>query len=447
MKKNRLPKWPAVIVLTLMALFLVNIFLLYQGEWRANTSAVKEPPKLPNDWFFLQRSYPGKTINYEAWRQAQQQAETLKRRANENAVLWQEAGPTNVGGRITALAVHPSFPQRIYMGAADGGVWLSDDAGNTWTAVFDFNPTLSIGALAIDPLDPNILFAGTGEANTSADSYPGNGIFKSTDGGSTWNFSGLAESYHIGRIAVNPQNTQQINWERVLFISDSTAGIDVVIDPVNPANVYAAMWERIRYPGRRIAGGITSAIYKSTDGGDNWMQLSNGLPAPSPTGGRIGLSIAASNPAVVYAIYADHPGYFDGVYKTTDAGVSWFRVNDGALSNLYSSFGWYFGNIYVDPTDENTVYTLGVPLYKSVNGGNSWFEIGFSIHVDQHAVWVNPANPQLGMTGDIMSHRTAAAVLSRSPVCRLPNIMPPPWIIISPSAFMGEPRITAPTAP
>jgi photosystem II stability/assembly factor-like uncharacterized protein len=425
MKKYRLYKWPAVISLTVMALLLINIFFLHQGERYTNMPGHKEPPKLPNDWFFIQRSYPGKTINYKAWRQAQQQAETLHRRASGNALSWQEAGPTNVGGRITALAVHPSFPDRIYLGAADGGVWFSQDAGNTWTPIFDFNPTLSIGALAIDPADPNILYVGTGEANTSADSYPGNGIFKSTDGGSTWDFSGLEESYHIGRIAVNPQNTQQIfvaaagllfgkneergiyrsedggtNWERVLFISDSTAGIDVAIDPLNPANVYAAMWERIRYPGLRIAGGVTSGIYKSTDGGDNWMLLSNGLPAPAPTVGRIGLAIAATNPSVVYAIYADHPGYFAGVYKTTDGGSNWFRVNDGVLSNLYSSFGWYFGNIYVDPADESTVYTLGVPLYKSVNGGNSWFEIGFSIHVDQHAIWANPANPQHILIGN-----------------------------------------------
>ncbi|NIV03982.1 glycosyl hydrolase, partial [Candidatus Saccharibacteria bacterium] len=130
------------------------------------------------------------------------------------------------------------------------------------------------------------------------------------------------------------------------------------------------MWERIRYPGLRIAGGVSSGIYKSTDGGDNWNLLSNGLPAPSSTVGRIGIDIAPGNPNVIYAIYADHPGYFDGVYKSTNAGNSWSRVNDGALSNIYSSFGWYFGNIYIDPTDENTVYALGVTMYKSTNGGN-----------------------------------------------------------------------------
>ena len=418
--------WGIIALLIVCALF---IFLFHISDIDSFTSFVeveyKDPPKQPNDWFIMQRSYPGESINLKAWRAARMQAEALRNSALHSSPQWLEAGPTNIGGRITALAAHPSNPNRILLGAADGGIWYSEDGGTNWLPVFDLQSSLSIGALASDPSDPNIFYAGTGEANGSGDSYPGDGIYKSIDGGNSWFFAGLEESYHIGRIAVNPQNSQQLfvaasgllfgknnergiyrsedeggSWQRVLFVSDSTAGIDVAIHPAHPDTVYAAMWERIRYPGIRIAGGVTSGIYRSIDGGDNWNLLGNGLPLPSTSVGRIGISIAPSNPSVIYAIYADHPGYFDGIYKSLDSGDSWTRVNDGALSSLYSSFGWYFGNVYVDPTDENTVYALGVPMYKSINGGNSWFQASSGVHVDHHAIWIDPANPMRVILGN-----------------------------------------------
>ena len=368
----------------------------------------------PNDWFYLQRSYPERQLDYRAWRAAWQQAQFFRQQQSLETMYWTSAGPTNIGGRVTCIAVHPSQPNRIWIGAADGGVWVSGNGGVEWTPVFDFNQSLSIGALAIDPNDPNTVYVGTGEANASGDSYPGNGLFRTTDGGLTWQYLGLEHSYYIARIAINPQNTQNIfvaatgllfgknpergiyrtldggnTWERVLYISDSTAAIDVVINPVNPNIVYAAMWERIRRPNHRQAGGITSGIYKSTDGGTTWTQLTNGLPPNSPTVGRIGLTISPSNPDVLYAIYADHPGYFMGLYKTVNGGSSWFSVGSG-LSQLFSSYGWYFGQVYVDPSNPNIVYALGLDLYKSTNGGATWNNIGWSMHVDHHAIWVDP---------------------------------------------------------
>ncbi|MFZ0392064.1 MAG: FlgD immunoglobulin-like domain containing protein [Calditrichia bacterium] len=385
----------------------------------------KEEEKKPNDWFYLQRAYPDRQIDFAAWRHAQQQAAHFRQEAIQEMAQWQQAGPTNIGGRITALAAHPNMPQRIWAGAADGGVWKTGNGGGEWIPVFDSAPSLSIGAVTVDPSDPNTIYVGTGEANSSGDSYPGNGIYRSTDAGINWEYLGLPESYYIGRIAVDPQNSQRIfvaatgllfgknaergiyrtqnsgvTWEKVLFISDSTAAIDVAVDPVNPQNVFAAMWERVRYPNERRAGGITSGIFKSADGGNTWIQLTNGLPPNSPTVGRIGLSIARTNPQVVYAIYSDHPGYFMGLYKTTNGGQTWSRVNDGPLSSLHSSFGWYFGQVYVDPTNENTVYVMGVPQYKSTSGGNSWSEIGYSTHVDHHAIWVNPNNPSSLIIGN-----------------------------------------------
>jgi len=404
-------------------------------------NTAEEEKEKPNYWFYMQRSYPQDKINYDAWREAVANSEVMRQTAPQSRSSWQEAGPTNIGGRITTIAASASNPNFIFAGAADGGVWRSTNSGVNWQSVFDFNSTLSIGAIAVDPMNADVAYVGTGEANSSGDSYPGNGIFKTLDGGLSWQNMGLQDSYYIGRIAINPQNIQQIfvaatgllfgknlergiyrsndggqNWQQVLFVSDSTAGIDVVIDPSSPNKVYAAMWERIRYPYERRAGGVTSGIYKSADGGDNWTLLSGGLPAPSATIGRIGLAIAPTNPNVLYAIYADHPGYFDGIFKTTDSGNSWSQVNDGGLGNLYSNFGWYFGNIYVDPNNENTVYALGLAIYKSTSGGNSWGSITGGIHVDQHAIWVDPTNSNhlvIGNDGGIFISQNGGSSFSK----------------------------------
>jgi photosystem II stability/assembly factor-like uncharacterized protein len=381
----------------------------------------REAKQVPNDWWFFQRAYGLGNINHEAYREAVERAEELRDRAagrDVPTVSWTLAGPTNIGGRITALGIHPAHPNTIYAGAATGGVWKSTDGGVDWDPIFDENPSLPIGAITIDPTDPDLVYVGTGEANASGDSYPGDGVYRTTDGGDSWIHLGLEESSHIGRIAINPDDTDILfvaatgqlfdtnpergiyrstnagtTWDQVLFLSDSTAGIDVVINPANPSIVYAAMWERIRRPEERSVGGLTSGIHRSTDGGDTWTLLTQGLPAPSPTVGRIGLAIAASDPSILYAIYADHPGYFAGVYKTTNGGDSWSRVNDSALSYIYSSYGWYFGNIRVDPTDPDVAYAMGIELFRTTNGGNSWYDISYYIHVDQHALWIDPTNP------------------------------------------------------
>ncbi|HMB68852.1 MAG TPA: FlgD immunoglobulin-like domain containing protein, partial [bacterium] len=333
---------------------------------------------------------------------------------------WQAAGPTNVGGRITAIAVDPNDDARIWIGGADGGVFTSSDTGVTWTPQLDGFGGLSIGALAYHPSDPDILLAGTGEANASGDSYDGIGLLKTTDGGATWSVTGLANAQRIGRIAWNPVDTDVIHvavsgglfskgphrgmyrstdsgstWAQTLFVSDSTSAIDVAVDPVTPDNVYAAFWERLRGPDNRSVAGPTSGIWKSTDGGDSWSLLTNGLPSGSQTG-RIGLAVAASSPQTVYAIYADTPGSFDGVYKTTNGGASWSRIDDGNdLNGAYSSFGWYFGNIRVDPTNANTVWTVGLNAYRSTDGGVNWTNMtsGNRTHVDHHDLWIDPSNP------------------------------------------------------
>jgi photosystem II stability/assembly factor-like uncharacterized protein len=390
----------------------------------------------PDDWFFRQRAHPYRDIPAAARARGFAQANELQRAtraaledAGEPALTrasWQPAGPRNIGGRVTALEVHPARPSVIFAGAADGGVLRSSDAGATWTPLTDALPSLSIGALAIDPADPDIIYAGMGEANAAGDNYAGDGIYRSLDGGDTWDWLGLAAAYTIGRIAIDPTTPQRLfvavagglysknpergiyrtrdggaNWERVLFVSDSTAAIDVVLNPQNPQIVYAAMWERMRRPGYRKAGGITSGIYRSQDGGDHWTRLAGGLPAPAANIGRIGLTLCASQPNVLYAIYADDPGYFLGVYKTVNGGDAWTRVNDATLAaNLYSSYGWYFGNIRVSPSNPDSVYALGVPIYRSTNGGSTWQDVSGITHVDHHALYIFANNAKHVINGN-----------------------------------------------
>lgn len=392
--------------------------VLFPPENHSPTRAIPEKELLPNDWFFRQRAFPTGTINKQAHLRAARQTRAMQALQKSSATAaWQPIGPRNIGGRITALAVHPFDSNIIYMGAAAGGVFLSVDGGLHWAPIFDEQPSLSIGALAIDPNNPEVVYVGTGEANGSGDSYAGDGIYKSLDAGLTWQNIGLEESDHIGRIAINPKNSDVIyvaacgrlfganaergiyksrdagkTWTRALFLNDSTSAIDVAINPENPDTVYAAMYERIRSPSRRKVGGFGSGVYRTYNGGATWELLTLGLPPSSATTGRFGLALAPSNPATLYAIHADDPGWFAGIYKSTNHGDTWQRTQDGNLSNLFSNFGWYFGNINVDPSNANTVYALGVDFVKSTNGGNSWSSIRRGIHVDQHALTFDPSN-------------------------------------------------------
>ncbi len=377
-----------------------------------------EPGAFPNEWGYVQRAYPHGRIHFGQLKDAVAGAQAMRLEARgKTRAAWTERGPSNIGARVTDIIIHPSNPDIIYAAHASSGVFKSTDGGGTWNPISDDLPVLTIGAIAVDPVDPDVLYVGTGEANANSYSFIGMGVFKSTDGGDTWGYIGLEETRYIARIVIDPENTDRIwvagtgalfgtnpergiyrsldagdSWDLVLSVSDSTAGTDVAIDPTRPDTVYAAMWERVRGLTYRQSAGPTSGIYRSTDGGDSWVELTAGLPSGSGVG-RIGLSVCASSPNVVYAIYADHPGYFAGVYKTTNGGDSWTRTNDGALDALFSSFGWYFGQIRVDPSNPDRVFALGVPFYRSENGGTSWSEVGPSNHVDHHALAFDPSDP------------------------------------------------------
>ncbi len=382
----------------------------------------KEPKALPNDWFGYQRAYPYHKIKHESYLEALQQATDLHSQTRDNREYnWELAGPINIGGRITDLAIHPSSPEIWYVGAASGGIHKTIDEGANWDNIFTDAPVISIGDLAIDPNDENIIYAGTGEANSSSFSFIGNGMYKSVNAGESWEHIGLVNSAYIGRIIVDYSNSQRVfvaatgtlfspneergiyrsddgglTWDRKLFVTDSTAAIDLVQHPTNPDILYASMWERMRGREYRRSGGLSSGIYKSVDGGDTWDELTSGLPDHDGVG-RIGLAIAKSNPEVLYAFYDQQPvgNYsFNGIFKTTDGGDNWIQTNDSNIYDMNSSFGWYFGQICVDPANENRAYAMGVALCRTENGGDNWQIIADygnmnEIHVDHHAMIID----------------------------------------------------------
>lgn len=386
--------------------------------------SIDDPHKsTPNDWFFQQRAYPQGTINTKAYYQAIQSKRSLLQVRNTEP--WEAIGPTNIGGRITDVELHPDDPKTIYFGAAAGGLFKSIDGGINWNPIFDEADNLAIGDFAIAPDDPNTIIVGTGEANGGGNSlsYDGNGLFKSTDGGSTWSSLGLSQAGSIGKIEFDPKRPERVfaaamgslfdndpnrglyrslnggnSWEKVLYLTDSTGAIDIVINPLQPDTMYVAMWERIRRLNRRSYGGESSGIFRSTDGGDNWTELTNGIPTVGPRKGRIGLTISPSNPNVLYAIYASQTGSLEGLYKSTNHGETWNRINRNGVISV--SFMWWFGKIQVDPKNPDIVYVPALDIVKSVNGGESWFEVFNNTHVDQHAIWIHPEHPDTVWLGN-----------------------------------------------
>lgn len=372
----------------------------------------------PIDWFYQQRAYPYGEMNREAYHEALQQAKELRTNPQKSNGVWTFAGPNNIGGRLTDVEITPMNEDVIYLGTASGGIFKSEDAGDSFNPVFDDQLSLSIGDIVLAPSDPDIIYVGTGEANPGGGSlaYDGNGIYRSNTGGESWSHIGLDDIGSVGRIVVSPEDSEVAyvaamgylfennsergvfktidggeSWEQVLYLNDSTGAIDLAIHPQNPDTIYAVMWERVRRLAYFRYGGNGSGIYRSYDGGNNWEELSNGLPTGLLVG-RIGIGISQSNPDVLYAIYADRTGYFDGLYKSEDGGDSWVQTNDAVLNNMYASYGWWFGRLKIDPQDENIVYGIGLELFKTSNGGQSWQNITGIAHVDQHEVAVSPSN-------------------------------------------------------
>lgn len=390
--------------------------------------------RYPSEWFYTQRAFPGGTIDPAAYdaalAEAGAQRETQARATRMFGVsavplVWSQAGPYNIGGRVSALASTPGGTT-IYLGAANGGLFKSTNSGVNWTPIFDNGfSTFSIGALTLDPTRDSTIYAGTGEANSSVDSYDGSGLYRSLDAGATWSYSGLAATRRIARVAVDPANPQRLfvaamgsqfstgpdrglyrsedggaTWAQVLFVSDSTGASDVVINPAHPETVFCATWERVRHHTYRRAFGPECGIWRSADHGTTWTRLSTGLPAPSDNVGRIGLAIAPSRPSTVYAQIGSGSalGYIGlGLYRSLDGGATWTRRDGtGTTSTFNTAFGgfcWYFGDMAVSPTDPERIFCLGQSLIRSINGGTTFSNVTGLAHVDEHAMWIDPSNP------------------------------------------------------
>ncbi len=356
-----------------------------------------------------------------------------------HALHWRSIGPANMGGRVADIAGDPADPSTVYVALGTGGLLKTVNSGTTWQAVFADEPVASVGAVAVAPSNPKIVWVGTGEGNSRNSSSWGDGVYRSTDAGKSWKHLGLDETRDIPRIVVHPKDPDTAyvcalghlwgynaergvfkttdggaTWQHVLKLDDHTGCVDLALDPANPDTLFAAAYARRRTAWSYEWGSPSSGIYRTTDGGAHWSRLTNGLAGET---GRIGLDVARSKPGVAYAVVESDEGGSSslsdvasrsgGVFRTDDGGNTWKRVSRLAPR------GFYFSEIRVDPKDDRRVYVLGFDVHISKDGGATWTRQGArNVHVDHHALWIDPSNPRhlwLGNDGGIYTSWDGAA--------------------------------------
>ena len=325
-------------------------------------------------------------------------------------------GPANMGGRITDIEGIPGNPGTVYVATGTGGLWKTTNWGIRWTPLFDEQETTSIGDIALDPQNPDVIWVGTGEANTRNSVSIGCGVYKSTDGGKTWQYLGLRETRQISRVIVHPRDPNTVwvaaigspfgpnpergvfmttdggkTWEKVLYIDEQHGASDLEIDPVNPNILYAGMWRFERKPWTHTSGSEQGGVFKSTDGGRTWRKLTNGLPQLM---GRIGVKVAPSNPNIVYVIAESNDGT---LFRSTDRGETFQRIS--SETNIVSR-GFYYTDMRVCPSDPNRLYFLATQLRASIDGGRTTYQMAQTVHVDHHALWIDPTNPNVLWNGN-----------------------------------------------
>lgn len=467
--------------------YVVCMLLLFAGSWQP-----------------IGRARPGATKPRQQ-RNAFRQRQQMHEKGLFHDLAFRCVGPVVMSGRVVDIEPSPKDPYTFYVAYATGGLWKTENNGMRFTPIFEGQNAVAIGDVAIQNDDPNVIWVGTGEANSARSHYAGTGIYKTSDGGQTWQCMGLRNSHHIGRILIHPENPDVIlvaamghlytpnaqrgvflttdggvSWEKVLYVNATTGAIDITFDPSNPEVLYAAMWEKVRRAWNIDESGPGSGIYRSVDGGRTW-ELLEGF-AQDQHIGRIGLAVAPSNPNVVYALldnqapkpdedqfgdakiskrklptmtkadvmalteeelanFMQRSGFHEDytakdirkqleadeitiqdlvdyvvkldrdaltpvvkgaqVYRSADAGKTWTKMNLTDLDSMYNIAGYYFGQIRVSPENEDLIYIMGVPLLKSEDAGRTYDSIGGpGVHVDHHAMWIDPAHPQHIINGN-----------------------------------------------
>jgi len=409
-------------------------------------------PSKPSEWFFEQRAYPYNKIPRQQYREAVLEARNIRdayfaQKDAQDEPAWEEVGPYNVPGRICDLAVHPDYPDTIYVASSSGGLFKSVNGGSSWTSIFDDEGSPALGAVAIDPSNPDIIYLGTGEPNPRNSSYEGDGVYKSTDGGATWTNIGLESSYRIGRIVVDPKYPDTIyvaavgtywgaahperglyrsqnggsTWEQILSVDDNTGCIDIALHS-DSGVILAAMWE-VRF-------GPSTTLWRSDDRGDTWSNITgtNGLTAAGNLG-RMAVTFGKDH-TTAYAIFSEgvpfpsefNDSYISEVFRSDDLGLTWTATNISTLiPHTAGGRIWYFCNIRVSPSDPDIVYVLDFDLIKSTNGGDSWQNVTTGNpsgdpdeypHVDMHAMYILESNDDvlyLGHDGGVSYSDDGAA--------------------------------------
>jgi len=326
-------------------------------------------------------------------------------------LAWREVGPYR-GGRSAAVTGIPGDPQTYYFGSTGGGVWKTEDGGTSWDNVSDGFFGGSIGSVAVSEWDPNVVYVGTGEETVRGNVSQGDGVWKSTDAGRTWSHVGLEDSRHIPRIRIHPKNPDLVyaavlghlfgpskergvyrskdggkSWEQVLFVNEQAGANDLIMDPTNPRILYACFWRVLRTPWSLESGGEGSGIWKSTDGGDTWTELTGNEGLPGGTWGKCGIAVSPSDPDSVYAIVENEDG---GVFRSADGGKTWALTNQ---ERKLRQRAWYYTRIYADPADAESVYVVNVRFWRSKDGGKSFSSISVP-HGDNHDLWIAPEDPR-----------------------------------------------------
>lgn len=458
-------------ILRVIAVFFLAGLLLLPAAGTLQAAKKKEPE-------VIESTDP--LLRLQGWAEHQKMIE-----ASPFAKLkWSHLGPTNISGRCTDIAVvgPKGKDYTIFVATASGGVWKTVNEGTTWEPIFDREASTSIGDIAVDPRNPDVIWVGTGEANIFRSSQAGVGIYKTTDGGKNWKHMGLADTYTIGRVVIDPGNSDIVyvaasghewtnnaergvfkttdggaTWEKVLFISDKTGSNDLVMDPTDSSILYAAVWQRMRLKWndpRNFEDTSESGIYKTTDAGATWTPVNTGLP-DGPFRGRIGIDICRSQPRTLYAFVDNYEiareptpeeladpygipscGFIKGatVYRSDDGAAGWTLacpVTDKMkpyMERHSNTYGWVFAQIRVDPNDPDTYYTMGLGLNVSTDGGESMTPLR-GMHGDHHGLWIDPDNSNYLINvqdgGIVISYdkgKNWKSFLHNLPVCQFFNV-------------------------